>query len=282
MNESDILDLVLLKSRNINPTPSGSLAAFSIFRFLLSMPRIQLPAHRHCLLFLSFEFDVRQPALVPNYLQTRNWIRFSVLVISGEKRQLAYYNARSQTWTLLNAAGSCYDDLISHEGKFYAVDEYGKICRIDYSNLSVRVVFDQWFFGGNKVYLVCIVGQLLVIFRYLKENPYFGYETYNFQVFMLKLEEQEYSRIARISEFAIFLGQNHSTWLPADDTKGVIDDSIYFTDDHHSNGLEHSVIDGHDAGLYDMEYSRVVPLQCCNRGHLITPCLLVANLVYVG
>ncbi|TXG60410.1 hypothetical protein EZV62_014983 [Acer yangbiense] len=159
---------------------------------------------------------------------------FSVRVISGEKRQLAYYNARSQTWTLLHAAGSCYDDLISHEGKFYAVDEYGKICQIDYSNLSVGVVFDRWFFGGNKVYLVCIDGQLLVIFRYLKENPYFGYETYNFQVFMLNLEEQEY----RISEFTVFLGQNHSTWLPADDTKGVIDDSICFTDDHHSNGLE--------------------------------------------
>ncbi|KAK0606505.1 hypothetical protein LWI29_038451 [Acer saccharum] len=197
---------------------------------------------------------------------------FSVLAISGEKRQLAYYNARSQTWTLLHAAGSCYDDLISHEEKFYAVDEYGKICQIDYSNLSIGVVFDRWFFGGNQVYLVCIDGQLLVIFRYLKENPYFGYETYNFQVFMLNLEKEEYSRIARFSEFAIFLGQNHSTWLPADDTKGVIGDSIYFTDDHHSNGLEHSVIDGHDAGLYDMEYSRVVPLQCCNRGHLHHVC----------
>ncbi|KAI9165888.1 hypothetical protein LWI28_022350 [Acer negundo] len=192
---------------------------------------------------------------------------FSVLAISGEKRQLAYYNARSQTWTLLHAAGSSYDDLISHNGKFYAVDEYGKICQIDYSNLSVIVVFDQWSFGGNKVYLICIDGQLLVIFRYVKENSDFGYETYNFQVFMLNLEEQEYIRIAKFSEFAIFLGKNHSTWLTADDTKGVIGDSIYFTDDHHSNGH-----DGHDAGLYDMEYSRVVPLQCCNRDHLHHVC----------
>ncbi|KAK2649674.1 hypothetical protein Ddye_017163 [Dipteronia dyeriana] len=197
---------------------------------------------------------------------------FSVLAISGEKRQLAYYNARSQTWTLLHAAGSCYDDMISHNGKFYAADEYGKICLIDYSNLSVRVVFDRWFFGGKKVYLVSIDEQLFVIFRYLKENPYFGYETYKFQVFMLNLEEQKYSMIGKFPEFAIFLGQNHSTWLPADATKGVIGDSIYFTDDHHSNGLEHTVIDGHDMGLYDMEYNRVVPLQCCNRDHLHHVC----------
>ncbi|KAK3194281.1 hypothetical protein Dsin_025591 [Dipteronia sinensis] len=124
---------------------------------------------------------------------------FSVLAISGEKRQLTYYNERSQTWTLLHTAGSCYDDIISHNGKFYAVDEYGKICQIDYSNLSVRI---------------------------LKGKSFFGNETYKFQVFMLNMEEQKYSSIGKFPEFAIFLGQNHSTWIPIDDTKGVIGDSL--------------------------------------------------------
>ncbi|KAK2656170.1 hypothetical protein Ddye_009222 [Dipteronia dyeriana] len=219
----------------------------------------------------SFCTKTEQPFLVHKAILSSDPeldpFNFSVLAISGDKRQLAYYDARSQTWTLVHAAGPSYDDIISHQGKFYAVDEYGKICQIDHSNWSVQVVFDRWFFGGNKVYLVCIDGQFLVIFRYLKENPYFGYETYNFQVFMLNLEEQKYSSIGKFPEFAIFLGQNHSTWLPADDTKGVIGDSIYFTDDHHSNGL-----DCHDAGLYDMEYSRVVPLQCCNHHHLRHVC----------
>ncbi|KAH7565999.1 hypothetical protein ACOSP7_022190 [Xanthoceras sorbifolium] len=204
---------------------------------------------------------------------------FSVLAIFGEKRELACYKASSETWTLLHYAGSFYDDLITHNGNFYSVDEYGKICEISYSDMSFKVVFEPWYFGGNKVYLVCVDGQLLVIFRYYIDNSYFGYETYKFEVFMLDLTKEKYSMIRKFPEIAIFLGQHHSAWLPADDTKGVIGNSIYFTDDHHSGGTKH---DGHDVGLYDMEYNSIMPLQCCDPDGLhSTLCLLTANLVYV-
>ena len=80
----------------------------------------------------------------------------------------------------------------------------GKICQIDYSNLCVRVVFDRWFFGGNKVYLVCKDEQLLVIFRYLKGKSLFwvwDIQIPSFHVEFGGTKAKQHRKIPRIHDF---------------------------------------------------------------------------------
>ncbi|KAK9233253.1 hypothetical protein WN943_023502 [Citrus x changshan-huyou] len=181
---------------------------------------------------------------------------FVVTAICGEKRELIYYKARSESWETLEAAGFYYDDVISYEGReLFAVSDYGKVvcCKVD-SLPRFKEIFMPFSFQGNKVYLVCVEGELFVIFRSLREHSLFCYETFKFSVSLLNVEEEISERIKSFPEVAFFLGQNHSVWLPADeDMQGVIGNRIYFTDDRNIGGVGSGGEGGHDFGCYDME-----------------------------
>lgn len=191
---------------------------------------------------------------------------FVVTAICGEKRELIYYKARSESWETLEAAGFYYDDVISYEGReLFAVTDYGKVvcCKVD-SLPRFKEIFMPFSFQGNKVYLVCVEGELFVIFRSLREHSLFCYETFKFSVSLLNVEEEISERIKSFPEVAFFLGQNHSVWLPADeDMQGVIGNRIYFTDDRNIGGVGSGGEGGHDFGCYDMEEGSIEPLKWC-------------------
>lgn len=205
---------------------------------------------------------------------------FVVMVIYGEKKQLAYYKARSESWEVLEA-GCYYDDVIS-EGrrKFYAVNEHGKVVKCKVNSLpAFKEVLEPWSFQGNKLYLFRIEGQFFVVFRSLKDHQVSGYETYKFSVFKLNVKKERYHMMGSFPSVALFLGQNQSTWLHADETKGVVGNSIYFTDDYASGCGGGG---GHDFGRYNMEDDSVERFECWDFQNLkcieSRPIYLISNM----
>ncbi|EOY21036.1 Uncharacterized protein TCM_012354 [Theobroma cacao] len=187
---------------------------------------------------------------------------YVLMVIYGEKRELAYYEAKSRTWTKLQEAGRYYDDVIFHKGEFYAVDEYGKLVVCQPCSLPiVSEIAMPWLLRGSKVYLVGMEDSLCVVIRFLKDNPSVGYETYKFEVRLLEPNEQ-WTHLGSIEDWAFFLGQNESAALPVEDFKGLKDDRIYFTDDN-SDACKYGVIGGHDSGVFDMGEESFQPLEYC-------------------
>ncbi|KAK6249661.1 hypothetical protein SCA6_003666 [Theobroma cacao] len=187
---------------------------------------------------------------------------YVLMVIYGEKRELAYYEAKSRTWTKLQEAGRYYDDVIFHKGEFYAVDEYGKLVVCQPCSLPiVSEIAMPWLLRGSKVYLVGMEDSLCVVIRFLKDNPSVGYETYKFEVRLLEPNEQ-WTHLGSIEDWAFFLGQNESAALLVEDFKGLKDDRIYFTDDN-SDACKYGVIGGHDSGVFDMGEESFQPLEYC-------------------
>ncbi|XP_022769288.1 F-box protein SKIP23-like [Durio zibethinus] len=189
---------------------------------------------------------------------------YILLVIYGEERELAYYNALSQNWIKIQEAGRYYDDIIFHMGEFYAVDEYGKVilCQPGFPP-NIDEIAMPWLLRGNKIYLVGIGNELCVVVRFLKDNPDVGYKTYNFEVYLLESYEER-MHMGKIDNWVFFLGQNGSMALPTKVVKGLKGNCIYFTDDN-LEAYKYGVIGGHDLGVFDRGEERFQPLQCCQR-----------------
>ncbi|MBA0807980.1 hypothetical protein Gohar_023749 [Gossypium harknessii] len=127
----------------------------------------------------------------------RNPYDYILMVIHGEERELAYYSALTQTWIEIQEAGRYYDDIIFRLGKFYAVDEYGKVILCEPGlPPTVDEIAMPWLLRGNKVYLVVMGDALCVAIRFLMENPNVGYETYKFEVHLL----ESYGKRMRVSD----------------------------------------------------------------------------------
>lgn len=183
---------------------------------------------------------------------------YSVMIIYGENRELARYDSGNKTWTMLQEAGSFYDDIISHKINFYAVDGYGRVVRCEKSN--VKEIAGPWFFKGNRVYLVVIEEQLSLIIRHWKNNPVSGQKiTHKFEVY--DLDGPENWVHTDLDGWSVFVGQNQSLAVRVAGSNILKGNCIYFTDD---NGDLHknSITDGRDQGVFDVEDETISSLRC--------------------
>ncbi|KAM1080969.1 hypothetical protein EV1_015432 [Malus domestica] len=192
---------------------------------------------------------------------------YKVLAIFGEKRRLVCYKARDKTWTVLQDAGNNYEDIILFKGEeLLATTEIGKLvlCDLDDDGCfssSVDEIAPPFTFKGGKVYLVGIGGELVMLIRFVQDNPRYGHETYDFEAYRYDQFESEWEPINGLGEWTIFVGHNHTSAIKAQDFKGLIKpNSIYFTDD--SLDMEDSLMVGHDLGVFSMEDRKVEPLGC--------------------
>ncbi|XVF63590.1 hypothetical protein PTKIN_Ptkin09bG0098900 [Pterospermum kingtungense] len=195
---------------------------------------------------------------------------YILMVIYGEERELAYYTACNQNWIKVQEAGRYYDDIIFHEGQFYAVSEYGKVilCQPGFPPKIMEIAV-PWLLQGSKIYLVGIENELCVVVRFLKDDPDVGYETYNFEVYLLESYEA-WKKIESVKGWALFLGQNESVALPTEVVKGVKGDCIYFTDDN-LDAYRYGVIGGHDLGVFEKGEASFQPPLCCQH-HVLSAC----------
>ncbi|KAF5747211.1 hypothetical protein HS088_TW06G01392 [Tripterygium wilfordii] len=154
---------------------------------------------------------------------------YIVMVIYGESKQLAYYNASIKTWTLLEEAGSYYDDIICFEDGLYAVDEYGKLVIFNPNRCSkITVILNPSLFQGQKLYLVDLEGDLGLVIRYISDEPNIGCGTYKFTVHIQ--DQGKWVEIKNLDECAALVGYNQSIVLCSERLKGLKSDCIYFTD----------------------------------------------------
>ncbi|MBA0775142.1 hypothetical protein Gotri_010303 [Gossypium trilobum] len=127
--------------------------------------------------------------------------------------------------------------IIFRLGKFYAVDEYGKVILCEPGlPPTVDEIAMPWLLRGSKVYLV-VMGDALFI-------------------------REKDARVGDMGDWAIFLGQNESMALSVRVVKGAKGNCIYFTDDNF-DAYKYGVVGGHDIGIYDTGEERSKPLQCC-------------------
>ncbi|KAM1377588.1 hypothetical protein TB2_039045 [Malus domestica] len=192
---------------------------------------------------------------------------YKVLAVFGEKRRLICYKARDKTWTILHDAGNNYEDIILFNGEeLLAATDIGKLvsCDLDddgWFSLSVNEIAPPFTFKGGKVYLVGIGGELVMLIRFVQDNPRYGHETYDFEAYRYEQFESEWEAINGLGEWTIFVGKNHTTAIKAQDFKGLIKPNcIYFTDD--SLDMEDSLMVGHDSGIFSMEEGKFEALGC--------------------
>ncbi|MBA0595337.1 hypothetical protein Gorai_012209, partial [Gossypium raimondii] len=140
----------------------------------------------------------------------RNPYDYILMVIHGEERELAYYSALTQTWIEIQEAGRYYDDIIFRLGKFYAVDEYGKV--ISFVSLVCHAMA-----SSRKQVRSTLVGVI----------------------------REKDARVGDMGNWAIFLGQNESMALSIRVVKGAKGNCIYFTDDNF-DAYKYGVVGGHD------------------------------------
>ncbi|KAJ8773894.1 hypothetical protein K2173_009325 [Erythroxylum novogranatense] len=208
-------------------------------------------------LFLNEDVNIVHKAVLsspPDSLLDDDYV---VMIIYGNSKQLACFKEGDETWILLEEAGNSYDDILSHEGALYGVDEYGQVVRCQVDPYSwppiLDVVTDRWFFWGQKLNLAVIEGYVCIVIRFMEDGG-LGRQTCHFKVGALTDDRDKGVIICGLSNWAILLGRSHSVALPPNTVQGLKGNCIYFKDD-----------DGSDVGgfrCFNMEDSMIhYPLQ---------------------
>ncbi|KAJ8772589.1 hypothetical protein K2173_027766 [Erythroxylum novogranatense] len=171
-----------------------------------------------------------------------NWI---AMVIYGDSKELAYYKAGGETWTLLREAGTMYDDVVFHEGKFFAADEYGKVVSCEMkSSHTVTLVTERWFFWGQKLYIATMEERIFLVVRCIADRSDFARKTRDFKVCML-VHKHKGKSIGHLKNWVILAGRYHCVALPHYSINGLKENCIYFKDDYLHN-LKGSVLRDED------------------------------------
>ncbi|MED6223986.1 hypothetical protein PIB30_079449 [Stylosanthes scabra] len=185
--------------------------------------------------------------------------------------RLAFYKPCNKTWLEIpgNNTYPYFEDVIFFEEKIYAVDYEGQLYEFD-SKTSAEPV------GGiheatppdivtlgeicNIKYLIgCDDGSLLMIVRHLnmkegQQNRRY-YDTVKFDIYELKKNSKEWSRIISLGNYVLIVGFNASVQMLASEFSNCKGNQIYFTD----NLVEEQTLelDGedyyHGIGVFDLE-----------------------------
>ncbi|QHO00131.1 hypothetical protein HN51_035146 [Arachis hypogaea] len=184
---------------------------------------------------------------------------FLAVAIYGLRCTLAFYKPNNKRWSDLSTRKPWFHDVIFFGEKIYAVEECGQLYEFDINTKSGPV-------GGIheakppsdaavgpyyrlKYYLVgCANGSLLMLARYFLSGSCC---TYKFNIYELKKNAKEWSRLDSLENYVLMIGFNSSVqMLPASiQTKG---NQIYFTD----NLIEWKSPDYaecQDIGIFDLD-----------------------------
>ncbi|KAK9666734.1 hypothetical protein RND81_14G207400 [Saponaria officinalis] len=207
---------------------------------------------------------------------------FLTIHVSGK---LAIFDDVSMQWNLVDHFQSPYDDVISFNGDFYAVDNLGRtvvlsVNELDSNNCDVSVVA-QPVCGGDKKRLVEMCGELMLVDVYIGFPPFLGDNDEDeedgcnvvvldefivsrsmwFKVFRLDRELMRWVEVKHLGNNVLFLGINSAFSASADDLywdrgncicfnfPGLFLPSIGDEDDE--------VVKYHCGGVYNLEDSSI-------------------------
>ncbi|KAF8405485.1 hypothetical protein HHK36_010392 [Tetracentron sinense] len=201
--------------------------------------------------------------------------------VSGK---LAVFKSGDTKWTIMKDLPSLFDDVIYFGDQFYAVDHTGRTVVVDASPVVVTVIASP-VFEGDKKFLVESNGELLLVDMYLgigteddynynEEFDFYQYvdsyyveRTDQFKTFKLDQREQKWVEVKSLGDRVLFLGDNCSFSASACEFSGCRRNSIYFTGNFsQSNRGEDGAFQGHNVGVFDLEYGRDGAFQGHNIG----------------
>ncbi|XP_022762995.1 F-box protein SKIP23-like isoform X2 [Durio zibethinus] len=205
-----------------------------------------------------------------------------VLLTIHVSGKLAMFKSIDKKWTIIQDMPSPYDDVILHEGNFYAVDNTGRTVLVAL-DFEISVV-GMPVFGGDKKFLVESKGELLLVDMYLSieaeegscswaglgfveeyfENLafYMNERTVRFKVFKLDEVGKEWVDVKSLNGRVLFLGDDCTFSASAEDLSVCRGNCIIFADNcFYSLGVEDGSSERCDVGVFDLENGSIGPLQ---------------------
>lgn len=188
------------------------------------------------------------------------------MIIFGKKRQLAICKRGDKSWRIVRTGGCFYDDVIYCSGKFFAVDDYGRVVMIEnfIGSPKVTEITPRWFFRGDKVYLSATPWGLWLIIRHLDKcsGPVNG-RTSDFEVYQLDPFDYSWCRVGDLGDRMLFLGQNHTVSLKTCGESELAKNCIFFSDHYVDENVQgRGRVIGCDVGTFKMDDQSIsrVPL----------------------
>ncbi|XP_057717660.1 uncharacterized protein LOC130932215 [Arachis stenosperma] len=182
---------------------------------------------------------------------------FMAVAIYGPGCTLAFYKPNDKRWLDLSTRKPSFHDVIFFGEKIYAVEERGQLYEFDTNTKSgpvggiheAKPPSDAAVGPYQLKYLVgCANGSLLMLVRHF---TYRGLCTYKFDIYELKKNAKEWSRLDSLENCVLMIGLNSSVqMLPASiQTKG---NQIYFTDNLiELKSMEDAELQ--DIGIFDLD-----------------------------
>ncbi|KAG6701832.1 hypothetical protein I3842_07G005300 [Carya illinoinensis] len=199
---------------------------------------------------------------------------YTTMAIYGEFAELAFCRSGDKKWTryLRNdpEEPDFYFDIISHEGKFYVLNERGEIWVGDGTSLPkmTRLAPSPPRSLPDHCWLVRMTsGDFVLLNRSPKWESIshnipmlFRYKTTHFRIFKFDQKEVKWSKLTSIGNDAFFIGMNSSLSFSSQNLPiGWRGNCIYFTDAY-TEGHQEGIIGGYDNGVYNLEDKSVEPL----------------------
>ncbi|XP_074291496.1 putative F-box protein At5g55150 [Silene latifolia] len=187
------------------------------------------------------EYYICKAVLSSDPVASRN---YTVMLIYGKCRNLAYYMSGDESWTCLDG-NPLIDDLIYSDGRFTAIDLCGELFVSDpeVNNPQLESISAPLYSPTNHVPRRYIVesndgNALLQVVKSFEFRPSSNggiiSRTLGFSVYKLgkKREMFDWLELSSIGDAALFVGDSHSYCVKASAFPGIIPNSIYFTDDY--------------------------------------------------
>ncbi|KAL2254918.1 UNVERIFIED_CONTAM: F-box protein SKIP23 [Sesamum indicum] len=202
-----------------------------------------------------------------------------VLLTIHVSGKLVVYKSGDEKWRVIDDLPSPYDDVILREGRFYAVDNTGRVVLVNSLDLNVSLVANS-IFGGDKKFLVDSDGDLLLVDMYLSVGPaddlgfnegfefyeefdcFMSERTVKFKVFRLDENVGKWVELADLGDRLLFLGDNCTFSARASEISG--DDKyrgncIFFTDQY-CNRDDDGLWKSRGVGVFDLESGSIGPI----------------------
>ncbi|XP_071920960.1 F-box protein SKIP23-like [Coffea arabica] len=204
-----------------------------------------------------------------------------VLLTIHVSGKLVLHKSGDTKWTVIPDLPSPYDDVIFHQGNFYAVDNTGRLVMVDLNPGSIPGVsaVAGSIFGGDKKFLVESCGDLVLVDMYLSVGPeddlgynealefyeefdcFMSERTVKFKVFRLDRGRERWVEVSHLGDTILCLGDNCTFAASASELNFPGQGNcILFTDQFFHDREDDGGSKGNGIGVFDLESGSIGPI----------------------
>ncbi|OAY50511.1 F-box protein SKIP23 [Manihot esculenta] len=206
------------------------------------------------------ESYIRKAIISEDPSMVTNFTVMAIYHTVNDNENLAFCRSGDHSWSTINetSPGPHYKDIMFHAGKFYVVDDKGRvsICNTDEPSSMIHVAesppvppkmgYKQWYLGS-------LDQDLLLLGRFRNYGvPNYEYQTRRFVVYKLDASKLTWLELDGLDDKIFFLGWNCFHSISALDYKNCKGNCIYFTDDNFGVCSDFPW-EGHDFGIFDFD-----------------------------